>query len=228
MGLTWLQPGDDRYPAGLAAMLGGAAPRIAVLGDVGLLRQRKVALFCSVRCPGSVILKTYDYACSLRDAGATVISGFHSPMERECLALLLRGRQPIIICPARSIEGMRLPKPWRQAMDEGRLLVLSSFPAGQNRATADLARSRNLLVAALADEVFVSHASPGGKMEQFCRQVVSWRKPLLTFDAPENAGLVALGAKPVRVQEGLLKADSPRGTWEITDKGRDILQRGTN
>ena len=201
MGLTWLQSSDDRYPAGLAAMLGGAAPSIAVLGDVGLLRQRKVALFCSVRCPGSVILKTYDYACSLRDAGATVISGFHSPMERECLALLLRGRQPIIICPARSIEGMRLPKPWRQAMDEGRLLVLSSFPAGQNRATAERAHSRNLLVAALADEVFVSHASPGGKMEQFCRQVVSWRKPLLTFDAPENANLLAFGARPVLVPE---------------------------
>ena len=197
MALTWLQLGDDRYPAGLAAMLGGAAPSIAVLGDVGLLRQRKVALFCSVRCPGSVILKTYDYACSLRDAGATVISGFHSPMEKECLTLLLRGRQPIIICPARSIEGMRLPKPWRQPMDEGRLLVLSSFPAGQNRATAELANSRNLLVATLADEVFVSHASPGGKMEQFCRQVVSWRKPLLTFDAPENADLLGVGAKRV-------------------------------
>jgi len=122
-------------------------------------------------------------------------------MERECLALLLRGRQPIIICPARSIEGMRLPKPWRQAMDEGRLLVLSSFPAGQNRATAERAHSRNLLVAALADEVFVSHASPGGKMEQFCRQVVSWRKPLLTFDAPENANLLAFGARPVLVPE---------------------------
>jgi len=202
MGLTWLQPGDDRYPLGLAAMLGGAAPRIAAMGDVGLLRQRKVALFSSVRCPGSLILKTYDYACSLRDAGATVISGFHSPMEKECLTLLLRGHQPIIICPARSIEGMRLPKPWRQPMGEDRLLVLSSFPVGQNRATAERARARNLLVAALADEVFVSYASPGGKMEQFCRQVVSWRKPLLTFNAPENANLLAFGARQVPMPEG--------------------------
>lgn len=178
-------------------MLGGAAPRIATLGDVGLLRQRKVALFCSVRCPGNLILKTYDLACSLRDAGVTVIGGFHSPMEKECLTLLLRGRQPIIICPARSIEGMRLPKLLRKPIDDGRMLLLSSFPASQNRTTAQNAKPRNLFVAALADEVFVSHASPGGKTEHFCRQVVTWGKPLLTFDAPENAGLLAMGARAV-------------------------------
>jgi len=33
-----------------------------------------------------------------------VISGFHTPAEKECLRILLRGAQPIIICPARSIE----------------------------------------------------------------------------------------------------------------------------
>ena len=200
MALTWLQPSDDRYPPGLAAMLGGAAPRIAALGNVGLLRQRKVALFCSVRCPGNLILKTYDLACSLREAGVTVIGGFHSPMEKECLTLLLRGRQPIIICPAKSIEGMRLPRPWRGPIDEGRLLLLSSFPANQNRATADRARARNLFVAALADEVFIPHASPGGKTEQFCRQVVTWGKPLRTFDAPENAGLLAMGARAASLE----------------------------
>jgi len=90
---------------------------------------------------------------------------------------------------------MRLPRPWRAAFDEGRLLLLSSFPASQNRATAESAQARNLFVAALADEVFVSHASPGGKTEQFCRQVVTWGKPLGTFGGPENAGLLALGAR---------------------------------
>jgi len=28
------------------------------------------------------------------------------------------------------------------------------------------------------------------------------------------------------VQEGLLKADSPRGVWEISDRGREALRRG--
>ncbi|MBA3707606.1 MAG: hypothetical protein H0W83_02155, partial [Planctomycetes bacterium] len=60
-------------------------------------------------------------------AGVAVIGGFHSPMEQECLALLLKGRQPIVICPARGIDEMRLAIAWREAISAGRLLVISPF-----------------------------------------------------------------------------------------------------
>ncbi|HSV74150.1 MAG TPA: hypothetical protein VLH79_10360, partial [Chthonomonadales bacterium] len=66
-------------------------------------------------------------AARLRDEGATVISGFHFPLERECLRVLLRGRQPIVICPARALEGMRIPAECRPAFHEERILYLSPF-----------------------------------------------------------------------------------------------------
>lgn len=53
-----------------------------------------LALVCSVKCPGDLILKTYDLAQQLREAEVTIIGGFHSLMERECLTILLRGNQP--------------------------------------------------------------------------------------------------------------------------------------
>jgi hypothetical protein len=65
---------------------------------------------CSVKCSGNAILQTLDLAQQLRDAGVPVIGGFHSPMERECLRILLRGSQPIIVCPARRLQGMRVPR----------------------------------------------------------------------------------------------------------------------
>ena len=34
-------------------------------------------------------------------------------------------------------------------------------------------------------------------------------------------------ARNSMVQEGLLKADSPRGVWDITDKGRETLRKVT-
>jgi hypothetical protein len=67
-----------------------------------------LALLCSVRCPGDLILAAYNLVVALRAAGVTVIGGFHAPMERECLRLL-RGRQPVIVCPARGVERMRVP-----------------------------------------------------------------------------------------------------------------------
>ncbi|MCA1597870.1 MAG: hypothetical protein LC769_02415, partial [Chloroflexi bacterium] len=105
---------DVDYPPALARYLGAQAPAgLAVLGQRDLLQQQTLALFCSVKCPGTAILRTYDLVRALRDAGTPVIGGFQSPMERECLALLLRGSGPVIVCPARDIHAMRVPREWR-------------------------------------------------------------------------------------------------------------------
>jgi predicted Rossmann fold nucleotide-binding protein DprA/Smf involved in DNA uptake len=139
------------------------------LGNHELLSLPKTALFCSAHCPGSVILPAYDQAAKWRDVGRCVISGFHSPVEKECLRILLRGSQPIIICPARALP-KRIPPEWRKPLADRRLLILSFFPHTETHITADLATRRNELVAALADDVFIAHATPGGRLESTLRQ----------------------------------------------------------
>jgi predicted Rossmann fold nucleotide-binding protein DprA/Smf involved in DNA uptake len=143
-------------------------------------------------------LDVYDLARELRNAAVTVIGGFHSPMERECLELLMRGTQPIIICPARSLQRLRIAKAWNEALESGRLL-LSPFPPSQRIVTADSATRRNRFVAQIADEILVAHAAAGGKTEAFCRELLGTTKPLLTIDRPENRFLLDLGAEPLTV-----------------------------
>jgi len=63
----------------------------------------------------------------------------------------------------------------------GRLLLLSPFPARIRRATADLARQRNLFVAAMADEVCFVHAAPGGNLETLKAHVIQWGIPILSL-----------------------------------------------
>jgi predicted Rossmann fold nucleotide-binding protein DprA/Smf involved in DNA uptake len=189
---------DERYPAALSRHLGSEAPgAIWALGDFDILKNRKRGFFCSSKCPGDIIIKTYDLAKKWRDDCVTVIGGFHSPMEQECLTILLRGRQPVIVCPARSIENMRLKSEHKTALAENRLLFLSSFPAKEKRMTAETALTRNRLVAALAYEVFVAHAAPGGKTEAFCRDILSWGKQVKTFNSPANDDLIMLGAQAI-------------------------------
>ena len=74
-----------------------------------------------------------DQAQKWRKHGRCIISGFHSPIEKECLYILLRGSQPIVICPARSLERMRIPVEWRESIVKGRLLLLSPFDSSQKR-----------------------------------------------------------------------------------------------
>lgn len=167
-------------PRQLVECLGINAPKtITTIGNLALIKNNKLALFCSSRCPGNIIISMHDYVKTLCESEQTVIGGFHSPVEKECLRLLLRGKNPIIICPARSIHNMRLPSGWNQPLSEGRLLILSSFGKDQNRMTKDLARQRNEFVAALGDKIIIAYASPGGNLESLKQKILIWRKPFL-------------------------------------------------
>ena len=114
-------------------------------------------------------------------------------MERECLDLLLRGTQPVVICPARNIEQMRLPTAWRTPVADGRMLVLSPFGASRRRPTADLAEQRNLFVSALANTVVMAHASRGSKIDWLFAEIVASGKQVYTLTLPENASLMQHG-----------------------------------
>jgi predicted Rossmann fold nucleotide-binding protein DprA/Smf involved in DNA uptake len=117
------------------------------------------------------MLAAHDAACRLRDAGVTVISGFHSPVEQECLRILLGGKQPIILALPRSLAKIRVPKEWRAALDQGRLLLFSPSAKRPRRPDKHDARRRNEIVAALADEILIVHAEPGGSIER----IAGWR-----------------------------------------------------
>jgi predicted Rossmann fold nucleotide-binding protein DprA/Smf involved in DNA uptake len=172
-----LFPADARYPARLRERLGGAAPaQLSTLGNLDLLALSKTGLFCSARCPGHIILPAYDQAARWRDDGRCVISGFHSPVEQECLRILLRGTQPIIICPARALP-QRIPVEWQPPLANGRLLILSAFADAEKRVTTELATRRNAFVAALADEACFAHITPGGQTERLTHRLTAWRVP---------------------------------------------------
>jgi predicted Rossmann fold nucleotide-binding protein DprA/Smf involved in DNA uptake len=176
-------------------------PNLWSIGAVHLLGCSLLGLLCSRRCPGSVILKTYDVARALRDAAVPVIGGFHSPMEKECLELLLRGTQPVVVCPARSLERLRLPVAWKAGIEAQRVAVVSPFGAQYRRVTAALAQERNSLVGALAKEVCILHSEPGGLTERLCNEFVEGGKTVWTLDLPENAVAVQSGARPTTSTE---------------------------
>ena len=171
-----------------------------VRGNARLLTNRLVGFFCSESSPGDAILSTYDLALALRDTNLTFISGFQSPMEKEFLTFLLRGRAPVIVCPARSITRMRLPAAWKAPLEDGRLLLLSCFADNIRRPTRRTATQRNALVADLATSLLVPHAEPGGKVERLVQNAVAQGTPVFTLNSATARG-AELGAAKCRIQD---------------------------
>jgi len=163
-------------------------------GNASLLNARKLALVCSQRCLGDLILNTYDLARLVRGSGLAIVSGFHSPIEKDCLSILLRGSDPIIIVQAHRLSTSRLPVDWQKAIDAGRLLLVSPFQERDKRVTVELATERNRFVAAISDDVLIPYSAPGSKTEALFRNLIASGKRVYTFESQANAAMISAGA----------------------------------
>jgi predicted Rossmann fold nucleotide-binding protein DprA/Smf involved in DNA uptake len=213
--ITVIQPETDGYPPAAGhwrqwneqdALFSGPGPALATIGPIALLSRPTLGLLCSIRCPGNLVLATYDFAKRTLPTGAAIIGGFHSPMERTCFETLLVRHVPIVCIPARRLNPRGIPRAWGAACAEERLLVLSPFLDSQRHVTRDLAHQRNLLIAALADTLFVPHAIRGGKTEAVVRMSLHQGKSVCTLCDGENEHLTRLGARGVTLEELLVLA----------------------
>jgi len=178
---------------------GLAAPdRIQVLGEAAVLDLPLLGVFCSIKCPGSLILQAYDAAVGLREQEICMISGFHSPLEKELLAVFLKGRPKIVHFLARNLDNIRLLSEQRKAIEAGRLVLLSATASSQRRSTEKIAQERNLLVGALAQDILIIHAEPGGHVENACQEFIRWGKCVYTLENEANLNLIANGVEPWR------------------------------
>lgn len=104
-------------------------PRFHFRGPLPPLAHPATAFLCSTRCPAEKIAEIYDWARQQCDAGGTVISGFHTPVEQDVLTILARRGANILWATARDVP-KALPKHLKSAFDEGRLMILSPFDYG--------------------------------------------------------------------------------------------------
>jgi len=53
--------------------------------------------------------------------------------------------------------------------------------------------------------IFVVHAEPSSKTEELCRQILSWQKPIYTFENDYNKNLIKMGARPVNMEKDFVR-----------------------
>ena len=118
------------------------------LGNKELLKLKKTAFLASNTIPLDMVLKCYDWAAGKHDG--CIVSGFSSKLEKDVLHFLLKANCPIILVLARQMYKV-VPDELKEALNEGRLLIISATTATrQSRATALV---RNRYVCELADSI---------------------------------------------------------------------------
>ncbi len=140
-------------------------------GDPALIREPLSAVLCSNACPGAKVLEAIDLAQKWRSENRAAISGFHTPVEKECLRTFLRGPQHVVICPARGIDPFQLPADLQQKFKRGELLIVSPFNSSIHRPTKETAEARTRLVLDLATEHTIIYATPNGLLDRLAARI---------------------------------------------------------
>jgi predicted Rossmann fold nucleotide-binding protein DprA/Smf involved in DNA uptake len=204
-----IDPADPRYPRNAIHYFGADAPPLEALGATELLDLDLLGFFSSIRTPPQLILGGLEIARSLRAEGIPLIGGFQAPLERECLALLLRGTQPLVICLTRGLLGMRIPRSWRAPLESKRLLVLSPFPE-RRRPTVLGGAARNRVVSALASRILVVNGRVGSRTYRIAADAIDRGKAVFCLEDRANSDLLMRGARPATMS-ALREGTPPSG-----------------
>jgi predicted Rossmann fold nucleotide-binding protein DprA/Smf involved in DNA uptake len=141
------------------------------IGNAELFNKPLTAFFASRQCSGGAIRAAMDWAVKQAQQKTPVISGFHSPLEKSVLEVLLAGRAPCVIVLARKLEQAHLPSDWLSAIQMGTTAIVSIENTTQ-RLTVERAARRNDWVAKHAVRIAVAHANPNGVLQ---RQIQQWQ-----------------------------------------------------
>ena len=131
------------------------------IGNFALAGQSATAFLCSTQCPAAKAVDALEWARRQCDEGTTIISGFHTPVEQDVLAILARRGANLIWVPGRDIP-KTMDATFRQPMQENRLLVLSPFAYGNpSRPSTESCGLRNRFVLGFAKDRYLPHGADG-------------------------------------------------------------------
>ena len=123
------------------------------IGNTDLLDRHLVAFFASCTVTPETESRCIAWAESICGTDSVVISGFHSPLEKKILKVLLEHKHPVALFLGRAMY-KRIPAEYQEVIDEGRMLIVSV--RNNCRHSNDSAETRNWNVARFADEIFMS------------------------------------------------------------------------
>lgn len=229
------QPEASDYPAGLRALMGAQAPGLSLMGNDSLLARPAVGFCGSRHASEKGLAAAEDCADQAAWAGAVVVSGNASGVDRRAhRAALAAGQATILVLPE-GIERFRVPRALSDVWDWDLVLVVSQFPANavwrMRRAMA-----RNQVIIGLSRAMVVIEAGETGGTWQAGQQTLQAGKPLfvavydgthMSQEAVGNARLLEQGAYPLSRSRRTGRARLDRLTQVIRQPGDNAADPAT-
>ncbi len=193
-------------PEHVVPLFGRRPSTLWYLGNTSLVKQPLVGIVSARAGESNLILSTAELLRQLVRLEMSFIGGWHSPLEKEVLKILLPESPRTIICLAKSINRFGFFQELKTLLNQDRLLLLTHCSPHAKRISRDASVRRNHLVAGLANVMLVLRAPEGSATFKLAQSVIKLGKPVLAPEHPVNENLLASGALPATfetIQKGL-------------------------
>ena len=129
------------------------------LGNLELFDRHKIGFLAGSKTQALSVLPTYDWAKEIASREEiSIISGFQSPLEKDVLDFLLKGKCGIIYVMAKRLY-RRIPEKLKSAFDSHRIIFISISRANVLRAGKAQNIVRNNFIVETCDELVLSSLS---------------------------------------------------------------------
>ena len=139
------------------------------MGNIDLLKLNKTAFLCSSTNDKAVISAASNWASTIDTNSTCVISGFQSPAEREVLDRLLQIGANVVVVLAKKLPSS-YPTKFKEALKQGRLLLISPFYDFDDIVTKTDAQRRNEYVLNHSQQAIIGTITQGGMLDNILKQ----------------------------------------------------------
>jgi DNA processing protein len=215
---------DEHYPVELKKSLSTNTPPIlSYIGNIDLLKKRKVGFSGSRKVSDKGIAITRDCVKQLSEKDICIISGYAAGVDFEAHYHAIEcGGSTIIVLPE-GINGFRIRREMKNVWDWERILVISEFKPNDTWMT-NRAMQRNNTIIGLSDIMVVVEAGETGGSYDAGLKTLSMNKCLFVPQyevIPESAAgnntLILKGGFPIKKSAGILHANLTK-MFELLDK----------
>ena len=188
-----IKQGQPDYPTRLLVRLDEKAPKdMAVLGNVSILKQNLVGVFCADKSHNDLLIEVDGLVRKWCAEDKTFISGFQSTKEKAIAKIILDYQRPAVLCLGRALAKGNISPAIKKGVLADRLLVLCPFENAE-RATKELDIQRNLIVAALSDSILVAHRKGDYVTENLLAETNQWNIPTTVLELTKEVNNIDSG-----------------------------------
>ncbi|GMV99112.1 MAG: hypothetical protein AMXMBFR84_02510 [Candidatus Hydrogenedentota bacterium] len=214
---------SDDYPRGLLSSLGESAPVLLwIAGNMDVLAAPCGAVVGARDAGERGLLLAQACAEALVEAAMTVVSGGAQGVDMAAHSAAIGGGGVTAMVLPQGVLTFRPPREALEAMDEGRLALISACPPDMEWQT-HAAVERNAFISGLSDLVCVIEPKKKGGSIRTGRAAIEQGKPVLVYPAPsfpEGARLLqAAGAVPLLGPDGQFDPNRITGAASIRQHG---------